>query len=476
MALGLSMPEVNLGHGVALLLEPMFAWFKSDDFAPALAGWMFLVACLFVVLFMVTEVFWRLAILSRARTGLNSVKDAEQFAVEFETLDKRLSSTPMVGRLWDEFSKTLILPDPASRLRVVQRTVSPHGYFSVEGANLRFTFYRWLPNLAVAFGLLCTFFGLVAALHYATQGIDASSGDLAKTRDALGGLLHAATFKFYTSVAGLAGSLLLSLAFRWGTKLIDGGFNSFARVLERRTVPITLKSIAYRQSLEAQEQTVQLRKFNTEIALAVGRQIEDALNKSLANHLSKAMDPVIAKLEEVTTKLSGINQDALQKMVEDFGRNIQGAAGEQIKSLGQAVTSIQESLAGMREKVAQGGNEFAESLRIATDNMGQTIAALRGALEDVAHRIELIAQNAETAGSTMAEAANSIRDASAPLAVVGENIAAAARNIDSSVAGISAAMEALSQQTRSTEELLAGTLSTLRQAWVDHENSVQRCR
>ena len=116
----------------------------------------------------------------------------------------------------------------------------------------------------------------MSALYFATKGIEGA--DIAQTQSALRDLLHAATFKFYTSVAGLAGSIILGLVMRWGTNVIEGGFANFSQAMEDKVLRVTPESIAFRQYLEARKQTRNLQRFNDEVALTVGKYIEDALD------------------------------------------------------------------------------------------------------------------------------------------------------------------------------------------------------
>jgi hypothetical protein len=70
-----------------------------------------------------------------------------------------------------------------------------------------------LPGYYISIGLLLTFLGLVAALYFAARGFRA--GDMDQARLAIVQLLNAASFKFLSSVAALAASLLLSVFLRF---------------------------------------------------------------------------------------------------------------------------------------------------------------------------------------------------------------------------------------------------------------------
>ena len=93
--------------------------------------------------------------------------------------------------------------------------VRPSAYItlaSLERSGLRLGLMQALPNYFVGLGLVMTFLGLIAGLWFASQGM--RTADMIEARAALVHLLNSATFKFLTSVAGIAMSLVVSLAFR----------------------------------------------------------------------------------------------------------------------------------------------------------------------------------------------------------------------------------------------------------------------
>jgi hypothetical protein len=93
--------------------------------------------------------------------------------------------------------------------------VRPSAYItlaSLERSGLRLGLMQALPNYFVGLGLVMTFLGLIAGLWFASQGMRAA--DMIEARAALVHLLNSATFKFLSSVAGIAMSLVVSLAFR----------------------------------------------------------------------------------------------------------------------------------------------------------------------------------------------------------------------------------------------------------------------
>src|SRR5882757_9639688 len=220
---------------------------------------------------------------------------------------------------WQKFRQTLIEPSAGEDRgpKVVLNTARPQNYFNTAEAGLRFPLYRAMPNLLVGIGLLLTFFGLVTALFFTTVAIK-SAADLAASQNALRNLLYAASFKFYTSIAGLGGSIVLTLTLRYGTSAIEKAFDKLASTLESKLVFVTPESIAFDHYREAQEQTRNLRLFNTEVAISVGKRVEEALVATLPNQLTQAMAPMIKNLEDVARKLTEMNEGAIGKLTENF--------------------------------------------------------------------------------------------------------------------------------------------------------------
>jgi hypothetical protein len=134
-------------------------------------------------------------------------------------IDAIMARYDIVARGWALFRTTLTTrPDG-----LVVARMPPDRYFDMsvlERAGLRLRVFLGLPNDFVGLGLVFTFLGLVAGLYFASRSM--MSTDLAAARDGLVMLLHAATFKFMTSIAGIGVSILLS----WGQRILLGNIES----------------------------------------------------------------------------------------------------------------------------------------------------------------------------------------------------------------------------------------------------------
>jgi hypothetical protein len=228
--------------------------------------------------------------------------DRADFVDALPDIERRMLASGYLRHSWEKFRETLIEPtggEPSSD-KAVRNTERPQNYFNMSEAGLRCPLYRAMPNLLVGIGLLLTFVGLVTALYFTTEALN-SAHDLDESQDALKNLLHAASFKFYTSVAGLGGSILLTIVLKYGVSKVEDSFDNLASILESKVLFVTPESIAFDHYREAQEQTRNLKLFNTEVAISVGRRIEEALAATLPKMLEQAMAPIGQTITEPST-------------------------------------------------------------------------------------------------------------------------------------------------------------------------------
>jgi hypothetical protein len=130
------------------------------------------------------------------------------FAEAFPMLDKRLggASYPTLELGWAAYRGQLA---ETSDGRLAS---SIHAVDAFEHADGPARTLEWWANLLVAIGLVITFMGIVAALTEAVDAMQRQGGDGMQT--ALMGLLAVAATKFWTSIAGVLGSIILRLVAR----------------------------------------------------------------------------------------------------------------------------------------------------------------------------------------------------------------------------------------------------------------------
>jgi len=260
------------------------------------------------------------AAVRRARAVVEEAEGPAAFRARFSRISRQLSEDPVLGEAWRAFVPT-IRPVPGGS-EALGYTRRPREQFDhallVRAVDLRF--YESVPNLLVGVGLLFTFLGLVAALHFASRGVAAADVQLAQL--SLQELLAAATFKFATSIAGLGSSLVFSWRERAHVHRAQRELAGLCHALEARMVPLTTESLqlAQLELLEAQ------RRELGRIARLAGAELPEAAREELAAALARAVAPLAEAFAELAEKVrsegSGLVREKLRA-----GRTPQAAVG-----------------------------------------------------------------------------------------------------------------------------------------------------
>ena len=435
---------LDLGAWTAHLILPLFYFFKNDNVAPALALVIFGAAVGLCVLFIFVSTYIRVQVRRRIR-AVKRTRDKAGFAKAMPQIERIMLSSHYLRHSWQKFRETLMerSADDASARQVVFNTARPQAYFNTSEAGLRFPLFRAFPNLLVGIGLLLTFFGLVTALYFTTDAIE-NARDLHASQEALENLLHAASFKFYTSIAGLGGSIILTLVLRYGTSKIEFSFDSLASALESKLEFVTPESIAFDHYQEAKEQTKNLRLFNTEVAISVGKHVEEALATTLPDFLARAMAPIAKSLDDVARKLTSMNESAIGELAGNFAQKLQGATGEQMGLLSKTLGELRQSLGEINNRLDESGTGLANSVTRSSQEMREAVSA-------------------------MMITANSMREAGAPLAESARLMADASGHIAESTRGIEQSVTAAQDQFREVGDMLRTTLQTTAGSWESYE-------
>lgn len=209
------------------------------------------------------------------------------FKQRYGAIFSELSGNPLLGDVWRAYASTLTHDQSTSgSIGYTRRPKETFNEQVVTAAGINLPFYNAVPNLLVGMGLLFSFVGLVSALYFASRGVASESVGAAQA--ALGELLAVATFKFLTSITGLATSLLFS----WGEKRqlyeIQHRLQAFCSVLEARMAPITAESLMLAQL----ERTRSIEQHITRLSRAVYVRVPQALEDTLSEELRTALRPL----------------------------------------------------------------------------------------------------------------------------------------------------------------------------------------
>lgn len=430
----------------AFLEGSIFSLFKEKAVAYGLTLTIFTGLIVAIVWFLRIVIMRRVRQLGGISDWLKALNGERQLTSSYGDLKQGVEGIAWLKHAWGEFDETLMKSEDGSG--PIKITVRPGDYLSRESCGLTFPIWRALPNYFVGFGLLCTFLGLVSALYFAS---DAVGGDVDKAQDALGGLLKAATFKFLTSIAGLASSIVFSFVYHLGVRSLDRAFERFCEQIERLTQFATTESIAEEQLKQLKTQTTEIERFNTTLAMEIANELGSKLDATLADGLRRAIEPLSASVNKLADGMANDNLGALKEMVQGFQQQLQAGAGQEFKEIAGA-------LGELRGVLRQAGDEVEQRTRGFSSHVGDAAASLN----DVAIRFETafaafdeqmarqtsafadIASNARGAAGELTKAAHQMGEAGQPVAAAAERIEAASRELGNLSAAQKASLETMS--------------------------------
>lgn len=502
----------KLGDIVKSRVEPLFAHFRNDEFAAALAG-VILGAAILVLLWYAVHVFRMRYRLWQWRT---IVQDNDPAIFKAKLHAKIKEKPDSLEHAWIKFEQTLVEPDPdldpasgqpapdaeadpnldhaphqgpaPAPKQVFLSTVRPQTFFNAsEVAHPSFRFYRILPGLFVGIGLLLTFLGLVSALHFAAAQIALSTTE--QSQVALLGLLESAKFKFYASFAGLGASLLFVIALRIGDLVIDSGFDDFSRALEREIQIVTTQGLTRQLVFLGKRQLSELIKMNTDIAVAIGDQVSTAFEKNLLKHVDPKLADLGNRLETFAKNLSGMNAEAMQELVTTFTQQLQSTTQQQFEELTDMLGKVTVSLAAAERNIDGAGTELAGKLQGSTNAIGnaartltESTDGLESVLDGVTQRLEEIRKSLDESGESLnglagnlgtltrdvTHASAALQQATDPLTRVAGILSRTSTEISESFANTTREINASLASLQSVASSLEATAEAVRDAWAQY--------
>ena len=430
--------------------------------------------------------------LRRGRTLVEAGADYRAFVANFEAIAQQLSALPLLANAWSTYHDTLIIPDDETASRPVRSTMRPDRVFDLgllRAAGLRPRYHAAMPGMLVGAGLLFTFFGLAVAL--AIAGDVVAGGDPVQSRQGLHQLLNAASFKFITSLAGLALSIAYTGFRNFRIRLVERALDGFTAALDRQMPLATPAFLQHEANESLRKQSAALETFGTELAVNIGQVLDSTFDQRLGEHIG----PLTGAMQTLVDRISAQNQDAMQQMLQSFVDRLSGGTrehlagvSENLAALGTRLEALQNGLGEASVRMSQSAEAMAArmgegaeaALTRITDQIGglmetlrsvtaQTRAAGAEAAQTLATRIDGAAANFEAAAMRMTEtlalAATGTGDALA------RGAGAAAEGLGAAAAGVRDMMEntgqALARQANAlsaTAEALAGRVEELDRA------------
>lgn len=335
---------------------------------------------------------------------------------------------------WSELKETFI---DESESEVIKNTARPHGY--VMRAVNNPAQLAWLSGFFVSVGLFFTFVGIIAVLGVSADAMGAPSHSpeassaapqgIDEIQDAIIQIVAGASSKFYASVGGILAAILLRFMTSLYATLIKQRAEQFSDLLESGLAFVPEQRLIQYQLEQLIEQTVQLKKFNTDLAVAVG------------DRFDQAMAPVAASLGEIKSSFEEQSQRTMQVLGEGVGEAINNMAGGEIRALGHVLSDLKQELSGMSSKLSEGGDVAAEQLKQAATQLRAVSESFQGQFDEMASRLSTLSQEqASQVTEALAQLASTSQSASEGLSQgVTETVQKLSRSLDETIGKLDSA-------------------------------------
>ena len=245
-------------------------------------------------------------------------------------------------------------------------------FFSVQTLTqgLNMSFWQAYGGIFTGLGILGTFAGLTFGLY----GVDMTSGDIGTLKNSIAELLSGVKTAFITSLVGIAGGLVYSLAHhrllvRLGEN-VQRLTNNLDEIYPRRNVEDWLAE----KFLEAKHQTATLQSIDIEakdqsVALKnIGEQVRAAIH----NALDEKLDDYV---KAICTAIEHLGADGADKLGEIFTKGVGSQMDRFSAALDRFSGGIDEKLKTADEFSKIMNDRLLTTLQELTDKLNQTATA-----------------------------------------------------------------------------------------------------
>ena len=331
-----------------------------------------------------------------------------------------------LANAWNEFRETTV--DPTDSSHPPRNTVRPSNFFNLLDLGVDSGWWRQVPAMFISVGLFLTFLGLVAALDQTAQVLVSSSAGSANTTSGLTTLLTVASAKFIMSLTGLLCSILFTLQLKWSERAKDKILHALCIKIEEGFVFLSEQDILREMKEIAEEQSVHLQKFSTELVAQIAR----PLREDLPEAIRVAIETTLAPAMETFSRDAGKSIETLTGAVGD---KIAGGVQSAADSINDSVVKTSHAFETIADRLDRSSQDVTRNINTASDHMVSDITAatanlrekLQEPLSDLVHKVEVLARNIDVATGKVYRYSDSI---------------------DSSTNSVVAGNEALSQSTQ----------------------------
>ena len=294
--------------------------------------------------------------------------------------------------------------------------------------RMNLSLFETMPNILIGAGLMFTFMFLAWALADAGGAMGVGSAE-AKSK-AMESLIANAGGKFTSSIVGL----FCSLTWSWRAKVLleklQSTMNEVHAALRKVAPDTAAQAIVRRQHsvfkemlAESREQVGQLKRFETDIAVAIAKAIGNELQpafKTLGTELVQA-------IQLLTDRIGNMNEDALQKMISQFIEEFRGTSSAEMQEFKTVLTQLAKNLEAA-------GSKIGADLGAAGTTFGSAAGNLEAASTKTQETVKQLDSSLQRAGEVVSEGSDRFE-------IISDKLLTNLRAVDGILVGVDAFIE-----------------------------------
>ena len=381
--------------------------------------------------------------------------EPDSLVEKYSEVSNKVAALPFVGSVWHRFEQTVHREPIRDGSVSIYRTVDSQLAFDEEalvGRPLHTRFINAVPGLLTSLGILGTFVGLT----YGLAQIQGSFGTTSALKDGIQDLLKGASIAFSTSVWGIFLSVVFSI---FEKRQLRGVRQALSQVQDLINASIPLRrGEAWLSDISrhAGDQTAELKRFNTDLAVSIAQ----ALDEALSARITPAMEKLVSAVEGLKNYKEESSVGAIGQLVAEFTRSLSEGSNENIDKLNGTLSGVNTTLTRTLEASEENQQRLESSLeRHLEDLSGKVGSVLSQLTENQQSLQEASNQGLETMLSQINQAVGSQQ------AAFGEVTSRMSSELQSQMEIISTTVASLAgsvgNETRQISEHAAARLSEL---------------
>lgn len=334
--------------------------------------------------------------LSKLRTILCQVNDYYKLN---EKIDE-FSEKSIVKREWKNYRDSLYIKE-----KTIYETIDAEFFFNFDSlykGEIRYKVFSYIPQLMVGLGMLGTFYGLSSGL----SGLEL--GNVDSIQNSVGELLSGVKTAFYTSLFGLAYSILYTILLNFYMVEIE----KIIFEIRKKIGTITKKIVNQNYIEEISKRLEEIKSSNNDMATTLNNQIETMgknLNENIVNFSNNIGGNFKNELSNVLDKIFNENlvmnlNNSLENISNVFLTN-----SEKMQEFKSEVVNMIKDLSELKlsyMNVLEETNNLKSEFKITMENLNNGLSDITESINEVSRKYKETTNELEQIIDTLTNSQN----------------------------------------------------------------------